>query len=357
MSPRLHTPTTFDSHIPDLIIAFAAAAVAFISSILAAYAWTAYNPVSRPYLNRVSFRLLIYALVANLANVACQFVIVKSGPGAACNGILFLANVSYMFSGVMFFCMALNLQLVLVHGVNGQNMEKYYILGAVVLPLACAIPPYAAGAFGYWAVNDTCWYNSPNPAVQLRWWVGTLGLWMFLMSAGEVASFVVIVGSMIIRHRVISAVSTGASTLSSITPLPLPQSPIVAYRSIILRIGLYPVVSCFFSFTGGFLDLWTITNTAETETNWRLGIVDLMVYTLRPIAYALLAATDPSFLRALRALRGSESEQGNLYARTWRSSAPSSPGRPSMKSDTEIGRNSIKAEDGNETDESFTCQI
>ena len=41
----------------------------------------------------------------------------------------------------------------------------------------------------------------------------------------------------IIRHRVISTISTGTSTLSSITPLPLPSPPIVAYRHIILRIG------------------------------------------------------------------------------------------------------------------------
>jgi hypothetical protein len=73
-----------------------------------------------------------------------------------------------MFAGVMFFSMALNLQyvtdsfdgpiansrgnhnrLVLVHGVNGQQMEKYYILGAVLLTLACNVPPYAAGALGF----------------------------------------------------------------------------------------------------------------------------------------------------------------------------------------------------------------
>ncbi|KAJ7776227.1 hypothetical protein B0H16DRAFT_1684153 [Mycena metata] len=321
MSPRVHTPTTFDSRIPNLITGFAAAAVAFISLILATYAWTAYNPVSRPYLNRVSFRLLIYALVANLANVACQFGVVTLGPGAACSGITFFAIVCYMFSGVMFFCMALNLHLVLVHGVNGQRMEKYYILGAVALPLICSIPPYAAGAFGYWAVNDTCWYNSPDPAVQLRWWVGTQGFWMFLMSAGEVASFLVVVGSMasLDAPQFLKIVQDftppcGLVNLNWNFHIPLHYArarPAITYRYVsphnsanrLSLPGLYPMVSFFFSFTGGFLDLWSIKNTVETETNWILGIVDLMVYTLRPIAYALLAATDPSFLRALRALR------------------------------------------------------
>ncbi|KAJ6462820.1 hypothetical protein DFH09DRAFT_1347497 [Mycena vulgaris] len=186
MSPRLHTPTTFDPHIPDLIIAFAAAAGVLILSILATYAWTAYNPVSRPYLNRVSFRLLIYALIANLANAVCQIVLIHSGPGAVFNGISFSANVSYMFSGVMFFCMTLNLQLVLIHGVNGQKMEKYYILGALALPLACSIPPYAAGAFG---VYDPMRSTEPLVAAVCQETVDYLNRIRGLKSAADIEAW------------------------------------------------------------------------------------------------------------------------------------------------------------------------
>ena len=72
-----------------------------------------------------------------------------------------------MFAGVMFFSMALNLQythtfcpgfcscfnytqlrLVLVYGVNGNKMEKFYIFGAVLLCAACSIPTWAANEFG-----------------------------------------------------------------------------------------------------------------------------------------------------------------------------------------------------------------
>ncbi|KAJ7359429.1 hypothetical protein DFH08DRAFT_1074907 [Mycena albidolilacea] len=300
MSPQLHTPTSFDAHISDLIMAFAIPSIIFIVSLLGAFAWTAWNPVSRPHLNRVSFRLLAYALVANLAYAAGMISGTKLKAGAACNGSTFFYNSCLMFAGVMFFSMALNLQLVLVHGVNGQQMEKYYILGAVLLTLACNVPPYAAGALGFWEFNETCWYNSPDPAAQLRWFVGTQAFWMFLMAACEAISFFSVVGFMIFRHRVRSVISE--STMSTLSQPPLPKPPIVLYRKMILRIGLYPLFSCFFNITGAVLDLHTVLDPTWTEVNWRLGVVALLIYVLRPFMYATLAATDPSFLRALRAL-------------------------------------------------------
>ncbi|KAF7360284.1 hypothetical protein MVEN_00757800 [Mycena venus] len=365
MSPQMHTPTSFDIHISDLIMAVAIPSIVFIVLTLSAYAWTAWNPVSRPHLNRVSFRLLVYALVANLAYAVGMISGTKLKAGAACNGSTFFANSCLMFAGVMFFSMALNLQLVLVHGVNGQKMEKYYISGAILLTLACNVPPYAAGALGFWDFNETCWYNSPNPAVQLRWFVGTQAFWMFLMATLEVISFFSIVGFMIFRHRVRSVMS--GSVMSTLSQPPIPKPPIVLYRKMILRIGLYPLLSCFLNITGGILDLHTVLDPVWTEENWRLGIVgkplsestehfsqtspDLLVYVLRPLMYAMLAATDPSFLRALHALRPEPeasfdpadpthvhvSMQCKNGQNSWSSGGTISVGEYSQNCDTEAG--------------------
>ncbi|KAJ7778246.1 hypothetical protein B0H16DRAFT_1846327 [Mycena metata] len=375
MSPQTHTLDRFNSHISNLMLAFGVVDIVFISLILVACLWAACNPVSRPHLNRVSFRLLVCALVANLFYGGLLICSMKLGPDPACSGVAFFGNVCLMFAGVMFFCMALNLVLVLVYGVNGQSMEKYYMLGAVAMPLVCTVPPYAAGASGYWAANDACWFNSPDPVVQLRWWIGTQGFWMLLTAAGEVVSFFVIVGFMassnaqetifnfswpykILRHRVVSAIASGTSSLK---PPTLPKPPIVAYRNIILRIGLYPLVSCLFIVTGGFLDFY------RTKTqNRRLGIVHLLVYSLRPMAYAILAATDPSFLRALRALRGSQHKatapivETKFYASPWRSSASSVTSSPSESCDIEVGLDSSSSEGESTAEESeqrFTCHI
>jgi len=312
MSPRLHTPTSFDAHISDLIMAIAIPSITLIVLILGAYAWTAWNPVSRPHLDRVSFRLLVYALIANLAYSAGMISGLKLKAGSACSGSTFFYDSCLMFAGILFFSMALNLQLVVVYHVNGKKMEKWYIIGAILVTLACNVPPYAAGALGYWDVNATCWYNSPNPAVQLRWYVGTQAFWMFLMAAGEVISFLTLVGYMLFRHRVRPVVSE--SVASSLSQPPIPISPIILYRKMILRIGLYPLFSCFLNITGAILDIHTVLDTTDTEVNWRLGIVDLLIYDLRPLMYATLAATDPSFLRALRALRYPQSEPGNTHS-------------------------------------------
>ncbi|KAJ7024638.1 hypothetical protein C8F04DRAFT_1400997 [Mycena alexandri] len=368
MSPRLHTLVAVDYNLSNLILGFAIADIVFISLILGLCLWAAWNTVSRRHLNRVSFRLLIYALIAYLGCSGCVICAVKLGPGAACSGTAFFTDACILFAAIMFFSMALNLQLVLVHGVNGQRMEKYYLSAAAIMTLACTIPPYAAGAFGYEA---GCWFNSPDSVVRVRWWVGSLGLWLFLLSTGEVVSFVMIVGSMIMRHRAVSAISTESSASSFSKGPTLLKPPIVTYRSIILRIGesrlygLYPLVSCFFITTTGALDLHSILDTVQTEVNWRLNLLDLLLYALRPMTYTLLAATDPSFLRALRALRGSELKasinpvQVTVSTITWRSSMTSSTARPSTNCDIDVGLNSIKAEeaDSDRFEDSFTRQI
>src|ERR1700730_11548764 len=40
-------------------------------------------------------------------------------------------------------------RLVIVHGLNGNKMEKWYLLGSAVLALGLNIPPYALGQYGY----------------------------------------------------------------------------------------------------------------------------------------------------------------------------------------------------------------
>lgn len=39
-------------------------------------------------------------------------------------------------------------RLVLVHRINGQVMEKYYIVGSIAAALALTVPPYATGVYG-----------------------------------------------------------------------------------------------------------------------------------------------------------------------------------------------------------------
>ncbi|KAJ7440198.1 hypothetical protein FB451DRAFT_1415363 [Mycena latifolia] len=258
MSHKLHIPTNFDAHIPDLVMAFTVVAITAIVFTLGGYAWAAWNPVSRPHLNRVSFRLLVYALPVYAVSMIAG---TRLGAGAACNFNTFASNVVLMFAGVMFASMAINLQLVLVHGVNGQKMERYYVFAALALTAACNIPPYAAGALGFWEANATCWFNSPNPAVQLRWFIGSQAFWLFLMSACEVATDHPKTTYCFVSHN-------------------NPQNRALSTDLVLFHDhGLYPRPS-------------SSPRPEMTELNWRWCIVDMLVYALRPMVYSLLAATD-----------------------------------------------------------------
>ncbi|KAJ7924577.1 hypothetical protein B0H13DRAFT_2266635 [Mycena leptocephala] len=281
------------NNLQDTVLAFGITGVVLTAAFLLSIAYATWNPVSRPHLNRVSFRLLVCALISNLI-FGAGFIPVFSGPSAGCSFLAFFGVSNLMFSACMFFCIALNLQLVIVHCVNGNMMEKYYYIGSVVFVAICNITPYAAGQYGYY--NGDCWFNNPDPEMQFRWLVGSQSVWALLMSTGEVVSFFVILGYMLLYQM--QSMQLWANVSSSKRPKPL----IIAYRSIIIRIGLYPLLSCCLSFTGSILDIWLAKTPVSTKLQWRLSL-DLCVYGLRPILYTLLAAWDPSFLRAIRAIR------------------------------------------------------
>ncbi|KAJ7138200.1 hypothetical protein C8R44DRAFT_976022, partial [Mycena epipterygia] len=305
-SSTMHTTAVFDGHIADLILGLVVPGACLTFLVLCCYAYLAWHPVSKGHLNRVSFRLLVYALIANLI-FGISFLIgtLATAPSTWCTFVAFLVNLSLMFSGGMFFCMALNLQLVLVHRFNGQRMEKYYILGTSLLCAACNITPYAYGQFGWNAINETCWFRNPDQAVMLRWLIGTQSFWVLLMAASEVVAFLAIVGYVISYELITRRYRSRSDSSVDYYPdnqIP-PKSPVILYRKIILRIGLYPLVSCLMNFSTCILDLYQVKNPILTELNWRLAILDLAIYSVRPLIYGVLAATDPAFIRAILALR------------------------------------------------------
>ncbi|KAJ7495601.1 hypothetical protein FB451DRAFT_1214438, partial [Mycena latifolia] len=267
---ELHVPNALDAHLQDVVLTFGITGIVLTASLLLAIAYAAWNPVSRHHFSRVSFRLLVCALISNLIFAATS-IPVFSRPSAGCSFMAFFGLSILMFSACMFFCIALNLQLVLVHHVNGNLMERFYYIGSVMVVAILNVTPYAAGQFGYY--NGTCWFSNPRPDVQFRWLFWSQSVWILLMSTGEVVSFFMIVGYM---YRFFPSYST-----SSFGPFPKPA--IVMYRTIILRIGLYPLLSCCLNFTGSILDIWLSKNPVPTELQWRLSFVGAFIYP--PLSY------------------------------------------------------------------------
>ncbi|KAJ7319433.1 hypothetical protein DFH08DRAFT_1086295 [Mycena albidolilacea] len=279
--------------------------------LLATIAYLQWNPVSRPYVDRVSFRLLIYALVANVVFGSLMFADMKeTTPG--CSLVGFLGVASPLFALCMFCCVALNLTLVLVYGVNGKKMEKFYLLGAVFVCAACTIPMWVAGEFGWYAKNGACWLKDPTPAVQLHWLIGAYSVPTLLMSLVEVLSFVNMVVFMIRYEAHEDTAPADRSRFSDHRRLRIRdrrtclKSPQASRRKISLddhSIALYPLLSCFLSSTACILDVYSIMNPDLTDTNINLRTMNLCIYSFRPLLYVLLAGSDPSFIRALQSLR------------------------------------------------------
>ncbi|KAF7340507.1 hypothetical protein MSAN_02122100 [Mycena sanguinolenta] len=288
--------------------------VGLTAVLLSLYGYAAWKPVSRRYLDRVSFRLLTYALVAHLSfGITFTIGALTSHPGRQCALLPFFSNSSLLFSAGMFFSIAINLPLVLAFNINGQKMEKYYVGGVTLIALVSNLVPYASGNLGWDDVNDTCWYDSKDPSAMLHWLVGTQTVWILLASLGEVTAFITIIGYLVVyRLSPKEAASSYASTASH-----RPGSTILRFRNIVLRIGLYPIVACVLNISTTVIEFYLLRTgqknvPASQQRNWRPHLADHAIYAGRPLIYGLLAATDPSFIRALRALRYPENESETL---------------------------------------------
>ncbi|KAJ6453735.1 hypothetical protein C8R45DRAFT_1192538 [Mycena sanguinolenta] len=309
--------------------------------LLTLYGYAAWNPISRRYLDRVSFRLLTYALVADLS-FGILFTIGSrtASPGRRCAILSFLGNSSLVFSAGMFFSIAINLPLVLAFNVNGRKMEKYYVIGIMLIGLLSNVVPYVSGSLKWNDMNKTCWYHTRDPSALLHWLVGAQTIWILLASLGEVVAFMIIAGYLVAYRLIPEDIP---ATYSS-TPSPRPGSTIMKFRNIILRIGLYPLASCILNISTAVIEFYLFQNHRKNlelspQQNWRLALAGLTMYVGRPLVYGLFAATDPvcfinsrrsiflpplprrhlgylslisinvqSFIRALRALRHPQNE-------------------------------------------------
>ncbi|KAJ7851714.1 hypothetical protein B0H13DRAFT_2399325 [Mycena leptocephala] len=300
-----HVASSFDNHRRDLILGILIPGIVLSAMVLMAFAYTAWQRRSRPHLHRVSFRLLVYATVSNfilsVTLIPTEALITGPISAAGCTFVVFASNASLLFSACMYFCMALNLQLVLVHGVNGLKMEKYYVIGSSLLAGTLNFIPLAAGQLGPY--NGTCWYNNPDPATYMRWVVGTQSFWIFLMASSELVCFVILVSYMLRRQMSVKRMRAGVSAeMSALQHAAYSAAPILQFRGIILRITLYPLLSCALNFSSSILALYVAKHLGNTELNFQLGVLDLCIFNARPFLYAMLAAIDPSLIRAVSAL-------------------------------------------------------
>ncbi|KAJ7327871.1 hypothetical protein DFH08DRAFT_1025906 [Mycena albidolilacea] len=303
---------------PRLILGLLIPGLVLTAALLALFGYAAWNIVSRRYLDRVSFRLLAYTLVVHLIfGVSLAMAFLGGYSDWKCSLLSFIANSSIMFSSCIFFCMALNVPLVVVYKISGQAMEKYYVAGTALICLICNVPPYASGNLGHALIpTKTCWYSTADPEARFRWLVGTQTSWTIVMVVGEVVAFLIIIGYLVTHEfHLLRRSATTEATYSSEGA----GSTILKFRNIILRIGLYPLVSCLLNITSSGINLYASRKykmeAFESKLDNELLLVVMANCAGRPLIYGLLAATDPSFIRALYALRHPDAESETQFCR------------------------------------------
>ncbi|KAF7326829.1 hypothetical protein MSAN_02495200 [Mycena sanguinolenta] len=236
-----------------------------------------------------------------------------------------LDRLTLQFSGFMLFSIALNLQLVVVHGKNGQQLEKYYLIGSTLLAFALVIPPYAAHEYGWDPLEQDCWYTNDDRSQRIAWQVGTQTAWTFLTVIGElICSTKVLI--FLFRHdvshpivkipvfttqtkkqlrlRKVFTLTTGsmshASRVSSTAPQVIKAT---RYKSVILRVALYPAFSCVVNLLSIATVLHsTIANGIHNITDYNVLLLSDFLYGGRAIVYGLLAASDPALIRGVTTL-------------------------------------------------------
>ncbi|KAJ7303071.1 hypothetical protein DFH08DRAFT_986682 [Mycena albidolilacea] len=93
-----------------------------------------------------------------------------------CSLLSFTTNLSIMFSSCIFFCMALNVPLMVVYKISGQAMEKHYVAGTTLICLICNVPPYASGNLGHVLIPTKIGPSQSDLLVQQRGPGGSLSL-------------------------------------------------------------------------------------------------------------------------------------------------------------------------------------
>ncbi|VDB86915.1 unnamed protein product [Peniophora sp. CBMAI 1063] len=163
------------------------AGLCFLALIVIGALYT--HPASRAHLDRVSFRLMLYSLIANmLFGIFSVIGGVLTGPSVGCGLSVFFLQLTLEISSFLLFCIGLNLQLVVVHGIRSKRLERCYLICSIAMALVVTIPPYAASQYGWDPLDKDCWYTNNNYQQRLAWQIGTQFIWAGLTVMGEVVT-------------------------------------------------------------------------------------------------------------------------------------------------------------------------
>ncbi|TRM64485.1 hypothetical protein BD626DRAFT_253251 [Schizophyllum amplum] len=177
----------------------------FLCSMILVVSFMVYKcPPARPTLNRISFRLLIWTMVVELfydvAYTVCVLLKEDDNRGACTASVVGI----FMFVGITNYlvtCVALNLCLVLVFGVNVVKLEKYYVIGSFAVGIFVPIVPATLGTFGWDPLLSVCWVTIEDPNSRIVTFVMALYLWQLLSCLAATIFVAITIGTLYRQGR------------------------------------------------------------------------------------------------------------------------------------------------------------
>ncbi|KAF9266745.1 hypothetical protein L218DRAFT_747565 [Marasmius fiardii PR-910] len=277
--PRAEAPSAEDLRIRDAAFdAIAYLSVMSCTIIIITAVFLSFHPLSKSRTDRVSFRIMIYALCGSVAYSVATILVNKVTNQTAC-------RVAGSFVIV----------------------EKYYVWGSLSLAIILGVLTYASNQIVYNPTQSMCYYYDPNPTRGLLWRIGTQLLWSCLTMAGEIITFVLVVVYMFrvkafssgpSRETTSTSASTGSQGLSASRQYRKPLGP-RQYRNVVLRIALYPLSSLL---TTGVTAVGTMISPSQIQSNWIVMSALISTFMFRSTVYALVAAADPGITQGLKVL-------------------------------------------------------
>ncbi|KIY65742.1 hypothetical protein CYLTODRAFT_356337 [Cylindrobasidium torrendii FP15055 ss-10] len=270
------------------------------------------HSASRHELDRVSFRLMTWSLVSNtIFGITSGCVGFMTEPAWGCRFAVWIKSIQLTLhiSTFLLFCIALNLHLVILHNVRGENLEKWYYIGSVLLALVLTIPPLVAKQYGWDDVVGTCWYaNRGDVSERIRWQVATQLFWSMACALGELVVFVSVFTHMLRHHvRPFSLRLHRRSSLTMATAVARQRSSqhyTITHRGVIIRIALYPIASFILNSIIIACDLQSTVSSSlphrATKATYGVRLLNDFCYGGRGIVYAILGITDPVSPRPLQ---------------------------------------------------------
>ncbi|KDQ57335.1 hypothetical protein JAAARDRAFT_207617 [Jaapia argillacea MUCL 33604] len=288
------------------------------------------NPETRTALHRQSFIMLLSSLLVSLIYSASYIVeCLITGPTTWCNVSMIFGIFSTLFMQFLVMLIAVNLQLVFVHGLSTRGWVKWYILGSFVCALAITLPGAIKGVWGWDLNTNFCWTAITDPHQRFIWHMASLYFWTLFSTFVTTVSTFLVLGTLLFysfqRRRVLSITQRTHNTIFNDTA-----------RAVAWRISVYP-------------SIMIVTNCISAASDFSIdesqGITSWWSYVLwctygaffgaLPLCYAIVAIFfDPSFSSAVSSIIRSAASSGrrsipvHLHCRSRSSSATAQDSHP-----------------------------